>query len=105
MLTKSRLDEIDARAGKATPGPWRESGSCIIQTDHVTRDVWEIPQCKSDTLFIAHARDDVPALVAEVRRLRTAIREIIDDASPCTTACHVTVAERLIKQAEELLDR
>jgi hypothetical protein len=49
--------------------------------------------------------NDLSRLIAEFRKLRAAVREIIDDASPCTTACHVIVAERLIKEAEELLDR
>jgi len=33
---------------------------------------------KDDAEFIAHAREDVPALAAEVRRLRLALTEILE---------------------------
>jgi hypothetical protein len=73
MMTNEQLDEIEARANAATPGPWE-----------VLNKWWVIPHGKSewdgeicgnvyqdgDSDFIAAARSDVPALVAEVRRLR-----------------------------------
>lgn len=39
-------------------------------------DYREDPDTKVDTDFIAHAREDVPALVAEVERLRTLVRAL-----------------------------
>lgn len=64
------LAEIKARERAATPGPWE------CETHH-TRwgDVHEVlvnkcnPSTVSDCYFIAHARTDIPALVAEVERL------------------------------------
>lgn len=58
MTATKRLDEIEARLSAATPGPW-------------TRTQWEEEQpdvpWDADAEFIAHAREDVPALVAVVR--------------------------------------
>ncbi|WP_020074084.1 hypothetical protein [Faecalispora sporosphaeroides] len=65
------LAEIKAREQAATPGPWE------CETHH-TRwgDVHEVlvnkcnPSTVSDCYFIAHARTDISALVAEVERLQ-----------------------------------
>ncbi len=93
-LTDSELEAIEARAAAALPGPWRafiegrnhDSGSDFIQTggvDDSAPDIYvtlsyhgsepeDVPQ-PADWDFIAHAREDVPRLVAEVRRLRQTI--------------------------------
>ena len=70
-----RLDEIKARAAAATEGPWvndsTEIGRPFPGTD--TIDVWVAESChpngdgidgEADAEFIAHARTDVPRLVA-----------------------------------------
>jgi len=70
-----RLDEIKARAAAATEGPWvndsTEIGRPFPGTD--TIDVWVAESChpngdgidgEADAGFIAHARTDVPRLVA-----------------------------------------
>lgn len=97
-MTDDELDAIATRAMAATPGPWqwrdvpvtkslalrrlcdRAGGELLTATCHDTHtgcmgagiDAYHVP----DEMFIASARDDVPALVAEVRRLR----KIFDDA-------------------------
>jgi hypothetical protein len=78
------LDAIEARANAATPGPWEASrqigkkGHCYVAQvfgpdalgglSLAQMDV--LPNATTDAAFIAAARADVPALVAEVRRLR-----------------------------------
>ena len=81
-LTADDLDTIEQRANAATEGPWEASAH-----DHAAGDVPILdrtgqylvicPDCgvrggyeRVDAEFIAHARSDVPVLVAEVRRLR-----------------------------------
>lgn len=72
MITADRLVEIRARCDAATQPPWRKSESGgIIQTQHITRDVWTIPHVEADLDFIAHSRQDIEDLLAEVIRLRT----------------------------------
>ena len=90
-LDDTELDAIEARCDSATPAPWRAwvegrdgmSGDTFIGqgTDergspqrldlYLSRYPGDPPVSAADHDFIAHARDDVPRLVAEVRRLRT----------------------------------
>ena len=114
------LDEIEARAEAATPGPWRaslldgvtyEDGSSshvagiypgstsgpppVFVTNSIDR---------RDAEFIAASRTDVPALLAEVRRLQAAVERVralhvpfrIYDECECedtTTPGHVDIEE------------
>jgi len=89
------IESIEARANAATPGPWVRIGDSIGAdvkkcTCGVPRSVYghesgcgidgplitgaAIP----DAEFIAAAREDVPALVAEVERLRAIEVEALD---------------------------
>ena len=70
-----RIEEIEARAAKATPGPWKlethivepEGSSQVIRCgDRV--DCWNNESC-ANAEFIAHAREDVPWLCETVRQL------------------------------------
>lgn len=81
-MTKINLAEIEARAEKATPGKWVfdgdkfDDGYNVYATEHphikiVRAD--DNPNDKADAEFIAHAREDVPALIAEVKKLRKAL--------------------------------
>lgn len=58
-MTPERLAEIKARAEAATSGPWDDGCSHAVNGE-----------------FIAHARQDIPDLVAEVERLRAALSDI-----------------------------
>lgn len=78
------LTEIVIRANEATPGPWHEghidTDTCVHIGDYgwvaagPNRPEYDVDsdQGRADAEFIAHARSDVPELVAEVRRLRAA---------------------------------
>jgi hypothetical protein len=80
-MTERELADIQARCDGASPGPWRSmvegrdhsSGSSFIMRGlpHA-RDVdLELSGATpGDQDFIAHAREDLPRLVEEVRRLR-----------------------------------
>jgi hypothetical protein len=84
-LTPAVLDAIDARVERALPGPWwaswegrdHVSGDSFIgtgQDDHLGPDIYvttdDGPAGVGDLDFIAGARQDIPRLTAEVRRLR-----------------------------------
>lgn len=75
------LEAIRARAEEATQGPWKvmEQGNTVPSLQVVNEVLWENPKqikvCSSispkreaDADFIAHAREDIPALLAEVKR-------------------------------------
>lgn len=80
-----RLDEIRARAEKATPGPWvyhwPEWKDDYVHPDYVKCGEDHPPICEvtdgvPNATFIAHARQDVPALEAA---LRIALKGIYHD--------------------------
>jgi hypothetical protein len=97
------LDAIEARAEAATPGPWRQTTSKrgyrdVLQTPDsygdrmiakidqeafiVSRRDARMLRCpNADADFIAHARIDIPALVAELR----AAREVVEAAQKLET--------------------
>ena len=85
-MTQERLDAIQARVDGATGGPW----GCYGDGAH---EVFDAGECSdgdrgevvaavidklSDAVFIAEAREDIPALLAEVKRLR-ALTTVGDD--------------------------
>lgn len=107
-MDNTKLAEIKSRAEAATPGPWRhwpEAGDIEITTDGFKEPIvskvrprlgWGeniyVDNQEPDAEFIAHAREDIPALVAaleaaeaELTRQDTIIanvkpREIATDA-------------------------
>jgi hypothetical protein len=104
------LDEIEARANAATPGPWTYHDGCgyvevppggaiefkpgwersvhflaRVHNNHVEGE----DGLGFDGAFIAAARTDVPALIAEVRRLREAIHGMVGQCRfNCTPATY-----------------
>ena len=86
MLSRSEIDEIEARAEKATPGPWyRVEGMLKHYIYSENRDLYfslqelhqedgrEWPTVETAE-FIITARTDVPALCATVRELRKVLK-------------------------------
>jgi hypothetical protein len=83
----TRLDEIRKRVEQATPGPWERSDFA-----HAVDDTFEVKSRgklyqngypslvaseadRRDANFIAHAREDIPWLIAEVERLQMELAE------------------------------
>lgn len=87
-MTEAEFAAIEARCAAATPGPW------VAYPGEVRRDVGELPflrwlphdsphghaydeaRRQADAAFIAAARQDVPALLAEAGRLRAALSAV-----------------------------
>ena len=75
------LAEILMRNSRATPGPWTSfiegrdhlSGSSFIRTSG--GDIELLGATAEDQDFIAAARQDIPLLVAEIRRLREELKK------------------------------
>jgi hypothetical protein len=94
-VTKINLDEIEARAKAATPGPWTVcpmdmyifgGDGHMIASNCPMEDTWQVrgagaegsgqrPEGSQDAnaAFIAAAREDIPRLIAEVRRLQAQV--------------------------------
>ena len=85
-MTQEQLNAIQARLDAATPGPW----GCYGDGAHEVFDAGEygdgdrgevvaaVIDRLSDAVFIAHAREDIPGLLAEVERMRALTT--VDDA-------------------------
>jgi hypothetical protein len=75
-LTQDELRAIKVRWQAATPGPWRSfaegrdhtSGSSFIQT--TGDDVELLGGTVADQDFIAHAKEDIPRLIAVIKQMR-----------------------------------
>jgi hypothetical protein len=75
-LTEGEIADIEARCDLATLGPWKSyvegrdhtSGDSFVMTGG--EDIYLTGATVADQNFIAHARQDISRLVAEVRRLK-----------------------------------
>lgn len=102
-MTSEQLAEIEIRCDAATPGPWAREGSSVVtrfpshqmtgkrvfyysdgsaagQYMGICRGALSCPyweQELADLDFIAHARDDVVALLAEIAKLRDELAQEI----------------------------
>jgi hypothetical protein len=83
-VTDEEIYKIEARCNAATAAPWQSfiegrdcmSGSSFIRTgglDSSSPDIYLIDATPADQDFIAGAREDVPSLIAEVRRLKALV--------------------------------
>jgi hypothetical protein len=86
FISDSELNRMQTRCDAARPGPW---SSFIEGRDHVSgsdfirigekgvrgEDIEVSGATHADQDFIAHARQDVPRLLAEVVRLRRLLAE------------------------------
>lgn len=111
-MNQEQLNAIKERVAKATPGPWESEETveghidifnpnedyAVCQTGNETYDCLN----DGDTEFIKHSITDVPALVAEVERLR----EVLKGAAVVSNQAKGLVEEnkRLRKALTEILD-
>jgi hypothetical protein len=84
-LTDGDLDRIERRCNAATKGPWESfvegrdhlGGNDFIRTggmDSESPDIELLGATVDDQDFIAHARQDVPRLLEEVRGLKRILK-------------------------------
>jgi len=96
-MSEADLDAIRNRAELATPGPWT---SFVEGRDHTSGDSFIMigapdqreddlylsrgsrPASPDDQDFVAAARQDIPRLLAEIRRLRSATKDDRDANQP-----------------------
>lgn len=113
------LEAIKARANAATKGPWFCNGDIVqldtdrragVSLDQVLCDKRVLAICRfgkyADSNFIAHARDDIPSLIAEVERLSTPPRGYPECTSAIVDAVGEPGGEILIRKMhadEELI--
>jgi hypothetical protein len=82
-ISNERLAEIEARCEAATEGPWYANPGGYVELDEFGEgehfngiaDTWNANDGK-DAEFIAHARQDVPDLIATVREQAAEIERL-----------------------------
>lgn len=83
-MTDEELDRLDALAQAATPGPWEVKAKSGIRpvgrTQNVAATYLQVAEgggtlypFAENAAFIAASRTAIPALIAEIRRLRAQI--------------------------------
>jgi len=89
-MDEKRFDEIKARLYAATPGKWSVTRGVVagLQVSADSRGVCCMysDATESNATFIAHARQDVPDLLLEVRRLQADNRRLSDNLKHVSTA-------------------
>lgn len=75
-MKPEQLAEIEARANAATDGPWVLGSSGNVPDISYYGSGWA--GVTKDEKFIAHSRTDIPALIAEVRRLQEKLDIAVD---------------------------
>jgi hypothetical protein len=76
MTTEQRIEQIKERTDKAAAGPWRQFDTYIAGVANVF--------AKHNQDFIAHAREDVPFLLARIAELERWKRNAIEIISTAT---------------------
>jgi hypothetical protein len=94
-LSPEREAEIAARVEAATPGPWCTDSWEIYQgAEYVAGAEWigetcragEMDDSRADAEFVAHARTDVPALLAELAAVRAERDQARAEAIECKSS-------------------
>lgn len=110
-MTAERIAEIKAREGKATPGPWVDSceikktsrgvnACCGVRADRGIGEICPLVAYglkSEDAEFFAHARQDIPDLLAEVDRLRAENKRLERQVMQLAEAEQMRAREALIE--------
>jgi hypothetical protein len=99
-MKREELEAIRKRSEAATPGPWYWDKFNLDEDDYDTEMPYlnsekdsimdfgdgeqfypteGTPPNEADAEFIAHAREDVPKLLAEIERLKTVSNDILEE--------------------------
>lgn len=99
----SGYPEIAARVEAATPGPWKANTRIGVVTNAAGDPlaVFGGQQDRADAEFTAHARNDIPALLAEVNHLRN--QQALDDSEYEKATAELATAQARIAELENAL--
>lgn len=111
-MNSEQLNAIKERAEKATPGPWElDTDDNGIWNEGGRNYLGSVNLSITDAEFIAHAREDIPQLVAEVERLQKRLSEcesllseahdVLDDVHCYETEVYVAITKYLYEEESE----
>ena len=112
-MTEEELQGREAICAAATPGPWTHLNHRSEPTGRVYRMILErtgrlfaslVCQMsegpgdhEADAAFVAHVRVGYPEALAEIRRLRSALEEIVDTPE-LTSDGAIRIAKRALRE-------
>lgn len=104
-MTKDENEAIRKRVERATKGPWSNGYELVMRWSEERERNETVAECvhdraMEDSEFIAAARQDVPALLAEVDRLKAIAESALD---LCKT--REAALEAVVKVASEKAER
>ena len=76
-----RLEEIEQRVAKATPGPWTTFGTAWIRGFNVANKYEGVIE-PDNYDFIVHSRADIPYLLARLRAAEAVIEAVYSISTP-----------------------
>lgn len=114
-MTEQQLQKIEARVRAASPGPWEKDRACggwpVVVNEDGKSFIASFKASYSNqdredanAELTAHSRQDLPALLAEVRRLREALRGLPtghnhwDSTRMYGAGCPLCIEQREYKQ-------
>jgi len=111
-LDEKTLAELEAVCANATPGPWEWENHAIVSPHCPVAFACHVPpenpepvifRFAFDDDFIATSREAMPALLAEVRRLRGLLKDTLCYAEQCGDWADPDHLNPLIRRAEAAL--
>lgn len=82
MITEKQLAEIEERASKAAPGPWRSRldnlnrDNVFAETETGGLNGFICSGMRDNAQFIAHSRTDIPNLISAIRERDEVIKKL-----------------------------
>jgi hypothetical protein len=104
MGQRPDIEAIEAREQAATPGPW-ESSDPRGRAHGYVFGLWSGYDGEvtiGDAVFIAHARTDVPALIAYARELEGVLRDLTEAAERYDVAIEQAPVYRALALLEQV---
>ena len=114
--TPERIEEARERCAAATPGPWEIDHEGLVRTaspemldepivlaSTYPGEEGRLQWSTEDRAFIAHARADLPAALAEIERLRDLLREADKAPAEKCARCDKPAGETAVRDGVDTL--
>lgn len=108
LLHEAYLDALERLSREASPGPWAVGSGAlhpwevVIAQNVPLLELWDTSQGLTDAAFISAARDAIPRLLAENRRLRALLGTPAHDAQEAVAQLEEATATIIL--ASELVE-
>lgn len=111
-MPPEQLAEIKARADRATPGPWHKVSDCPHPSELCSgcSETWtgvreayapgDSEREYENADFIAHARSDIPALIAALEEAQADVQSLLGDCPELEQKSRIEQLEAALREIE-----